>query len=413
MAVLIKEGVVSELATANWDGLIEKAMGTLSGGNSSLAVCVKSADLQEAQNNPKLIKFHGCAIRAREDEGVYREYIVGRGSQITDWANNDRVKALADHLKVTISARPTLMLGLSVQDFNIQNLFSAASATLGWEWPGDRPSYVFSEQEATPGQINLLKFVYGDAYTPQLRNEIKEGSLLKSFGKPLLLALIFYVLTEKMIRLTTTLPATENEPMTTWINEGLLCLRDSMANIDNRDHQTMISELISSVSRLRRLLSTGVVDEADNSYEPLTVRPASEIARDVETRSNGLPETGCALAILGKGVENSYWTIVTSDEPNERASMAVVKSGETETRLFVASSMQAEQSFFNTGRLRVDENALLIRSEQNYNRFNRSPSKAPGRTGEVKLREVSITDLLAEGPTPEKLMEDFRAEAAL
>jgi len=413
LAILIKEGVIFELASANWDGLIEKAMDSICDGASPLSVCVKSTDLQTAQNSPKLIKFHGCAIRAKEDEDTYRDYIVGRGSQIADWANSDRVKAIADHLKVAISERPTFMLGLSVQDFNIKGLFGSASATLSWDWPGDRPSYVFSEQEVTPGQSSLLQIVYDKEYQGQKRNEIKEGSQLQAFAKPLLLALVFYVLTEKAIRLAITLPTTANEPMASWIREGLLNLRNSVAETDNGDRLAMTENLIASVSRLRRLASIGNADNTDKSYEPLTVRPASEIVSNADTQSNGLPEAGCALAVLGKGIQNGYWSVEPSNEPIDQAPMAIVKSGGAEARLFVATTIKAEQNFFTSGLLRDDENAILIRSEQNYDRFQRSPAKAPGRTGKMQTRIVSITDLLAGGPTPDKLMEDFRAEAAI
>jgi hypothetical protein len=44
-----------------------------------------------------------------------------------------------------IAAKPTLMMGLSAQDANIQAIFAEAEARMAWPWPGDRPSCVFSE----------------------------------------------------------------------------------------------------------------------------------------------------------------------------------------------------------------------------------------------------------------------------
>lgn len=413
LAVLIKEGVVSELASANWDGLVEKAVDILSKGANSLSVCVQSSDLQEAQNRPKLLKFHGCAVRAAENETTYRPYIVGRASQIANWTNNDNVRALASHLEVTICERPTLMLGLSVQDFNIQNLFGAAQAKLAWNWPGERPSYVFSEQQVTSGQSSLLQIVYRDEYEGQTRKEIKEGSRIQAFAKPLLLALILHVLSEKITRLAKTLPAFADPPMTDWIASGVAAFRNVIAACDSGDRYTFTNELIRGVSLMRRLISVGTYDQADASYEPLTDRSAAEIICNAETQSNGLPEVSCAIALLGHGLANNFWEIGPSQEPEATAAMAVIGEGENRARLFIAATIGAEQRFYADGRLTQGENAILIRAQPSYGKMQRSPSKAPGRTGKLKTREVTIPELISAETSQEQLMEKFRAEAAI
>ena len=411
LAVLVREGVVSELASANWDGLIEKAGLAISGGESPLSVCVRSEDLQNAQNSPKLIKFHGCAVRAREDEMTYRQYIVGRQAQISNWANEERVNALADHLKVTIEQKPTLMLGLSAQDFNIQNLFGAARATIGWSWPGERPSYVFSEHEVTQDQRTLLQIVYRDEYEGAKREEIIIGSQIRAFAKPLLLALVFYVLCEKLTRLAKTLPETENPAMANWISKGVVALRNEIAiHYENNNH-AVTKKLIRGVSRLRRLISVGHANDDDSlTYAALTQRPASEIERNVETESNGLPEVGIAVAILGHGIADNLWTVKTSDG---LSAMAAIKTGGHETRLFVAATERAEQKFYMSGRLKEEDNAILVRAQPSYGRPQRSPMKALGRIGRLITREVSISDLLEGTPSPDEVMEKFRREAML
>jgi hypothetical protein len=413
LAVLIKEGVVSELASANWDGLVEKAVEILSTDASPLSVCVMSSDLQQAQNKPKLIKFHGCAVRAAENEAVYRPYLVGRASQIANWANSNNVKALAGHLEVTICERPTLMLGLSVQDFNIQSLFGAAQAKLGWNWPGDRPSYVFSEQQVTPGQGSLLQIVYRDDYAGATRAEIKEGSRIQAFAKPLLLALILYVFSEKIKRLAKTLPALAGPPMTVWIAKGVEALRNAIAATDSDDRFGFTNELIRSASRMRRLISVGTYDPDDASYEPLTDRPAAEIVRNADTLSNGLPEVSCAIALLGHGLVNNFWEIGPTNEPEATAAMAMIGDGEDRARLFIAATVGAEQRFYSDGRLTHGENAILIRAQPSYNKMQRSPSKAPGRTGKLRTREVTIPELFSAETSPEQLMEKFRGEAVI
>ena len=68
--------------------------------------------------------------------------------------------ALVNRLIDVIATKPTLMMGLSAQDANIQTIFAAAEARLAWPWPGDRPSYVFSEDRLGADQQSLLRNVY-------------------------------------------------------------------------------------------------------------------------------------------------------------------------------------------------------------------------------------------------------------
>lgn len=68
LAALVNEGALFEIASANWDALIEKASMELNGGDQPIAICLKGEDLQAGANQPKLVKFHGCAKCALEDE---------------------------------------------------------------------------------------------------------------------------------------------------------------------------------------------------------------------------------------------------------------------------------------------------------------------------------------------------------
>lgn len=182
--------MVEKVASANWDGLIEKAVDEVSSGSNPLRVCVQSEDLQLPPKPAELLKFHGCAIKAAECPEQFRPYIVGRYSQIADWRSDAKTAGMFGHLRDIISTKPTLMLGLSVQDFNIQSLFAEAREVLSWDWPGDRPSYVFSEDKIGVDQVGLLKNVYKEHYTTATRVDIKQGAHLRAYANPLLPALI-------------------------------------------------------------------------------------------------------------------------------------------------------------------------------------------------------------------------------
>jgi len=68
IAVLMLEGLVDSAVTANWDGLVERALTELSSSVTDVArFVVKPEDFQLPKRPIEFIKFHGCAVRARSD----------------------------------------------------------------------------------------------------------------------------------------------------------------------------------------------------------------------------------------------------------------------------------------------------------------------------------------------------------
>lgn len=131
IAVLALEGAATDIASANWDGLVEKSVTLLAGEHAALSISGRPADLQEPQLRARLIKFHGCAIKAGHDERTYRPFLVARKSQIDGWCERLSNAPFVTRLVDLIATRPTLMLGLSAQDGNIQALFTKAAEQLG------------------------------------------------------------------------------------------------------------------------------------------------------------------------------------------------------------------------------------------------------------------------------------------
>lgn len=77
IGILILEGVSSDIASANWDGLVEKAVDVLTTGQPAVVVCVRPEDMREPGLRARLFKFHGCAVKASTDEAVFRPYLIG------------------------------------------------------------------------------------------------------------------------------------------------------------------------------------------------------------------------------------------------------------------------------------------------------------------------------------------------
>jgi hypothetical protein len=136
IAILILEGAVNEIASANWDGFIEAAVQRLGGGSGgNLQVVVDPGHLRDVSGKARLLKFHGCIIHATQDPGSYRKFLTASEAQVTDWLNNPDFVAMRNEVISTAANLKALMIGLSLQDNNLQGVFSSARRANAWPWP--------------------------------------------------------------------------------------------------------------------------------------------------------------------------------------------------------------------------------------------------------------------------------------
>ena len=93
IAILILEGAVGTIASANWDGFIEAAVNRLSGGVEGVVqVVVDPAQMRDPPGRAQLLKFHGCIVHATEDPDRYRPYLTGSHTQINRVARGPAVR---------------------------------------------------------------------------------------------------------------------------------------------------------------------------------------------------------------------------------------------------------------------------------------------------------------------------------
>jgi hypothetical protein len=62
VGILALEGVIPQIASANWDGLLEAAAIELGQRETLYRVCVTGADFRGPPAAARLLKFHGCAL---------------------------------------------------------------------------------------------------------------------------------------------------------------------------------------------------------------------------------------------------------------------------------------------------------------------------------------------------------------
>ncbi|MCA0050623.1 SIR2 family protein [Mesorhizobium sp. B283B1A] len=411
LAALICEGVASQMPSANWDPLVERAIAVLAGGQPVLRVAIAPDDVRSNSRRGNLYKFHGCAQAAHDDGPNYRHLMVGRQSQINSWIADSPVMAsFLTHLIVT---KPTLMLGLSAQDANIQSLFVHARVQMAWPWPSSPPAYAFSENALGGDQAGLLQNVYRGAYTAVTRPQIEDEALVKAYAKPLLLSLYLHVFVAKLEALLAHclegLPAVDRNKLL----GGLQHARDAVAG-HMAPTPELVRKLIVNVGRTISMLRGGSLPTpAKGLYSPLTPEPVDRMPADPNLATSGLGEFAVASSLIGLGLQRGLWSSEAADLSDDASGAFVVHGRSGPARIYFAAGPHAAIRLGTNGLIADNDDAVIVHSHEIAPQQARTPRRAPGRTGLASLREVSIQALLEEGTEVEDLMERFRSKIAL
>lgn len=411
LAALAIEGVASDMPTANWDTLIERAIAKLAGNQPILRVVVAPGEVRWNRRRANLYKFHGCAQRALDDEAKFRNLLVARSSQINGWvAQNPVIAAELIHFIVT---RPTLMLGLSAQDSNIQGLFAAAQTTMAWPWPSHPPAYAFSENALGADQEGLLQNVYHGDYNVANRPLMEAEALVQAYAKPLLLALFLHVVTAKLKSLVQLgVPGLANADRDK-LHEGLEHARNVIADGVVAD-AAIVTELIEHCGRTMTMLRSGDLPApATGIYAPLTAEPLHRMPADMSLPGSGLCQFSVANALIGLGLARGHWTAAKADVTNPMSGTMVLNGRSGPAKIYFAANAQAAIRLGTNGLIADNDDAVIIHSHVIPSPMPRFPRRPPGRTGLAPTRETSIEELLAGGTEVDDLLGRFRSQVAL
>ncbi|MBN8974921.1 MAG: SIR2 family protein [Rhizobiales bacterium] len=415
LAALIMEGVASDSSSANWDDLIEKAVRILDGPTSSvLQVRVLPGDVQNNVRRARLYKFHGCAALAGHNEAVYRPRIVAREAQIHGWADKPENQVIAGKLLDLAISKATLMLGLSAQDTNIQEVFVKASTQLPASFPTHPPAVVVSENSVGTHQRSLLQNFYRNDYEGQTA-QINAASLVKSYARSLLPSLWLHVLCAKLAALVdratpALIPADRDR-----LRFGLVRLRNLAAGAaDPNDHESFMLKALHVAGRALRLFTRGRLPAAGHGiYTSLSDKGLTQTLADPHLDTDGLVELSLALGLIGCGVQEGHWTCVANDTASMKAG-AIALSGVTgQSEVFFAASAHAAAQIFAQGHVADDDDAIMIHSFEVPARAARHPTSAPGRTGKLSLREFSVSSVARNAISLDTLLKQFKAEMVL
>ncbi|MRW87533.1 SIR2 family protein [Pseudoduganella sp. FT26W] len=414
IGMLALEGAVSELATANWDGLLEAAIQELGYDKTFYQIVVTGAEVRNPAAAANLYKFHGCALRAIDNEVEYRPLLVARTAQITGWKSNATFKITRDQLSALVQRRKTLMIGMSAQDENIKHLFASMNEVKGWKWT-DKPSpIVFSAQELGDDQKNVLIGAYGEAEYEAHRDEICEAARFQAYAKPLLLGLLLHVLTAKLEILASVAPAPNLDlPSRAAIADGLKILRNRIAEAGNADRLALVRSIAANLARARHQLQNGSSDVGVQPYFPIDTEPAHRLANKLALKSSGQQEAAVALGLIGMEEQATNWTCSVDDPSLPTTGALRLTSTNATARVFFAANDATVTSLLDTGAFdETDSDAVIVCSGKISGRQQRNPS-ATMRTGTLGPRYIAFGPLLNSADDLAKLRDQFRGELGL
>jgi len=413
IGMLALEGTVTELATANWDGLLEAAMKELGYPESFYRITVTGEDLRGPAAAAVLYKFHGCALRAIEHEDDYRDLLVARSAQITGWMSSGKFKIVRDQLEALIQRSRTLMIGLSAQDANIQNMFGQVGAQQGWKWTDQPTPIVFAAQELGENQKNVLNVAYGDDYERN-RGEICEAARLQAYGKPLLLALLLNVLSTKMKILASDVIAPMlDQDAHAAIAEGIAHLRNRVAEAGDADRLQLARGIATGLARARHQLQDGLSPPGVPTYFPVDGQPAHLMKGKLGLANTGQREAAVAIGLIGLDDQAATWTVSIDDPIDVRSGALRLTSPSTSARVFFAASDDNITSLMECGAFDVDDSdVVLLCSRRVSDRQQRNPS-ANRRTGTIGPRFVALGPMLVDSASLDDLRDRLRAEVSI
>ncbi len=429
IAILILEGAVKEMASANWDGFIEQALNRLAGnGSGVLQAVVDPNHLRSAAGAARLLKFHGCIVHATDEPATFRDYLTGSHTQITEWATKPEFNAMRAAVTSLAANHKSLVLGLSIQDANLQGVFSAAKQANPWPWPPDpnAQGHVFCQEDITLGQRAVLKIVYGAGYNTNTA-QILQSAHMRAWAEQVLIALVFQIIEKKLaLLMEAALGAAGKGGLLGEISSLLKKLRNDVADLAvwdpiDKSRTDYVYAAIAIWSRILAVFRTGKLPANADDYQTVSASGLKQLTADGNALSAGLGNFAMCLSMLQHGKDEALWTLGPATGAGiEYGSIRAVGSwnGATERPIFIVKGVTEALNLQQSGAF-VSDNAIVLHADDTWAQVmeaETTPRKvrgAPGRTGRSSTRHVCIQGLLGRCNTAGELRNAFVTEALI
>lgn len=412
LAMLIFEGVLTNLASGNWDGLVEKALVDISATDSLLDVYVDVNDPRDARGHAEIAKFHGCAVLTLNDSVRYRDKIIATSAQISKLHGDEAYAHMRDRLRDLTTRMRSLVLGLSVQDSDLLTVFRAAASRSPWDWESAHPAYLFAEPSVLSSQRDVLEVAYGDDFGRE-RPSIVQRSALGAYAGPLMAALLIEVLASK---LTAALWRHQSLPVSLVpsLAQGIrrLVLRIVMAF--GRDEESLADFLLAGYSDfLRTYLGPDTVGAA--RYIPFARGTRTQLGNDFAVLAMGIDLLAVAVGIIGLGEKAGRWRVsLEREETGSRISVSRRRASARVTVIVVHGVKEAISAMTSDDWTSDRGEMVLLQMEVGSVASARSPGGRIGRGRRMRTRrELAWGDLSDLVTDVEDLMDRFETGAGL
>lgn len=372
--------------------------------------------MRDPPANATLLKFHGCAVACVSDPVSFRPFLVGAERDIIDWPNVD------DPLRREVVRMATnhraLVVGLSLQDGNLKDVFSRAKAIHAWRWPvaPDAQPHVFCEDELGGPQRTVLEVIYGDAFD-SFGSDILAHALLRARPRTALPALALHVVADKLCALAQRCVIALEPAERAEVASGVEHLRDmtaAAAPADRKQLAAFLSTVIAGWSRGLTLFRKGEVPEPGaHAYCSISPSRKSAMMMDQNVGLSGLDEAAAALGLIGRLVSTDQAIIGPATGPASNGAMEVtaIYAGARRRKLILIGSTEAALCLATAGVL-DNNDAIIVHSGTAYMRTALRSARSPrGGRARPGATHVSIRQLMDEGPDLAMLEQRFLEEA--
>ena len=420
LALLIHEGLVTSIVTTNWDALIEGATGDACepGADSPLAVMMSNESFRTERGRTILYKAHGCAKAASEDEEA-KQFIIARTSDIAKWPSMDIYKSMVETLTSLAKTRRSIMLGLSVQDYNLLQMLAGASVKQPWPWNGNNPAYVFAEPDVGAAQRNVLKVAYGENYSAA-SSEICERSASGMYSGLLLSAATLHLVIDKVrTGIEYAAAFVGSAPVLDALKHGVTQIETHIAASADDDPRMVVAALRDGISVMVGRFFQPSIELSGTEYAPFYDAPVRPGA-DNKFKRLRLPELCVALALMGLGTERGLWSLCLGTGSGLDKGVVLLRSATTPdmtARLVVTQDGVAASALKGTDLWTAGSQDLVL-VHASGERADSSPRGTGGgigsrRTGKRSNREVWLSELVGAAGDADRLLEAFRTEVSL
>lgn len=425
VALLVLEGVVHSIQTTNWDGLIEKAIGWLAGGevDKYLQVVVAREEFRrpftKTAARTLLLKFHGCAVKALECPTEFRDLIVARKSQISKWREEPRNATMKKQLEILLSTKSSLFVGLSAQDRDIQAMIHQSSMDLPRRWPDsppEPPAMVFADVKLSPTQIAALKAAYGEDYESN-REAIDSSALLNASAEPLLVALVLFVIADKLcLMITRKTGLSFDDANFKRLQDDVRALRNRAARQSEgskEEVRAFVCEFIKFVSLALSTYREGSPPEPHSIlYNCLSVEAIENSKSDTNFPQKKLGRLAVAVSLFSRGLAEEAWEVEIGYAARpELGTFRLVLPCEIRLNVFI---IEDEVAFENLKKANYadmgDPNVILIHASRIYAPPYRSPSVNSWRTDETSACQIDLASMCERASDANNLYDEFRVE---